>query len=97
MATNKSTLNPSPPTPAHPNEDPVAVGRKRKYTSCQHADAHRKAQNKYVKKNPAAQAKRVKQSETKNKAKVKARKQKQNAGKKPGSKTGGPKGAPRKC
>lgn len=48
-------------------------GRKRVYKKCQSHEAHRKAQKKYVAKDPKAQAARVKKSEAKHPAKVKAK------------------------
>lgn len=73
-------------------------------SKCQGAAAHRTAQNKYVAKDPKAQAARVKKSEAKHPAKVKARKQKQQksqaSGGKGGAKSGGkgaPTGRPRAC
>jgi hypothetical protein len=67
-------------------------------SKCASAASHRKAQNKYVAKDPKAQAARVKKSEAKHPAKVKARKKEQARGKgKTKAKTGGPKGRPRSC
>lgn len=63
-------------------------------TVCENADSHRKAQTKYVKKNPAAQRERVKKTYEKNKSKIKAQKKRARTG---GQKKGGPKGRPRKC
>lgn len=60
---------------------------------CASASAHRKAQDKYVKKNPAAQRARVKSSEKRNASKVKARKAKSRKS----GKSSGSKGRPRKC
>lgn len=75
----------------------AAAGRPQEYKSCQHAAAHRKAQNKYVAKDPKGQAARVKKSENKHPAKHQAVKQKTAAKAKRSS--GGSKspGRPRKC
>lgn len=68
-----------------------------KPTKCENADAHRRAQAKYVAADPAKQRERVKKSAKKHAAAVKQRKKAQNAAHKGKKKTGGRKGRPRTC
>jgi hypothetical protein len=67
----------------------VVVVAKKPYTRCQNAESHRKAQSKYVAKDPAAQRARVKKSEAKHPSKKKAPAK--------GGSSSSKKGRPRKC